>query len=496
MQAFTLLHHRYLRWRRNRLFNGLLSSAIVVTILTVAIMTLFVYLPSSAVAWNLGPVLSEAGIDTAPRPFVQKHILWAMISLMLPRILMHKGSSSRTLPYRTLPARRSAVLHTDLGMQLVSLHTLTPLSFFVPFWLKYVRPEASVLEATAWLWAAVMLVLAWTYASILMAGRIVRGSVAFWLGAAGIAGIGVCDVWLGLGLVTQVSASLFAHPLAGAVATTILAVGAYTATYRFRWSTSARIDEGDEHIVPEWLDAGIDRIARRGATGAATALELRLILRHSRTRGILIVVCAVASIVGSALIFGDGVETNVVIMVQYVTAGFIFYYMPFLFANQHGHLDGLVARPASAETLVRGKVYAMQIVNVALFALLSPGLLTLPYYDVAVIASWLPYALWVLAPYAVYLSPATRGPLDISSSVFSLQSNLSSHLFPMIVPMLGLLIGAVVQILVGGWWIILAAVAAGLVAAAFQGSIMRAAAARLQRQRHRLLYNLRTREPS
>lgn len=496
MQALTLLYHRYLRWRRNRLFSNQLASAIVVTLLAIFVMTLFVYLPVGAVAWNLGPMLSEAGVETAPAPFAQTYILWALVSLMLPRILIHQGASTQTLPYRTLPARLSALIHTDLGMQLVSLQTLIPLSFFLPFWLRYVRPEATTLDAAAWLWAAVMLVGTWTYASLLVANRIVRGSATFWLGAAIVAGTGAADVWLDLGLVTRLSAAIFANPLMGAGVATLLATGTYTAVYRVRRSASARIDRGARHVVPGWLDALLDRIAQRSTTGAATALELRLILRHARTRGILMMVCVVALIVGFALVLGDGLRPNLIVAVQYVTAGFIIYYMPFLFSNQYGHLDGLLARPASAETLIRGKLYAVQIANVALFALLSPGLLSLPLLDAATIVSWLPYALWVLAPYAVYLSPGTRTPVDISASVFALQSNLSSHLLPMIGPALGLLIGVLVQILIGTWWPIAAAFGVGFAARAFQHRFIQNAAARLRRRRHRLLHNLRSREPT
>jgi hypothetical protein len=496
MQALKLLHHRYLRWRRNRLFSGHLASAIVITLLAVFVMTLFVYLPIGSVAWNVEPMLAEADMDASPAPFVQPYILWALVSLMLPRILMHQGRSTRTLPYRTVPARHSTVLHTDLGLQLVSLHTLIPLSFFGPFWIRYIRPEATILNATAWLGVAVMLVVAWTYASLLVSDRIVRGSMTFWLGTAAIAGLGSLDVWLDLGIITRVSAAIFSHPVAGAGAATLLAASTYAAVYRFRWSASARIDRGANHVVPDWLDGVLDRIAQRGATGSATALELRLILRHARTRGILMMVCVVALVFGFVLVLGDGVDVNLVVMVQYVTAGFIFYYMPFLFSNQHDHLDGLFARPASTETLVRGKLYAVQIVNVALFALLSPGLLTLPLLDAALIASWLPYALWVLAPFAVYLSPGTRAPIDISKSVLALQSNVSGHLLPMIAPGLGLLVGALVQMLVDSWWPIMAVVAVGLAARAFERSFVRRAAARLRHRRHRLLHDMRTREPS
>ncbi|NBC86730.1 MAG: hypothetical protein GVY25_11125 [Bacteroidetes bacterium] len=496
MQTLTLLFHRYLRWRRNRLFSNLLASAIVVTLLAVALMTLFVYLPIGITAWNIGPVLSGAGIDTSPQTTVQSYVLWAMIALMLPRILLQQGSSSRTLPYRTLPAPVAAVLHTDLGLQIVSLHTLIPISFFVPFWIRYVRPIADTPDAATWLWTAVMLVVTWTYASTTLADRIVRGSRAFWLGTAGIAVLGLLDVWLDLGLVTQISTAFFTWPLAGAGAATLLAASTYTEAYRFRRSASAQIDRGEDHVVPGWLDALLDRVAHHSATGAATSLELRLILRHARTREIVMAVCVVACIVGAVLIFGDGLETNVIIGVQYVTAGFIIYYMPFLFANQHGHLDGVLARPAPAEALVRGKLYAVQITNLALFTLLSPGLLTLPLYDAALIVSWVPYALWVLAPFAVYLSPGTRAPVDISASVFAVQSKVATHLLPMIAPTLGLAIGALVQILVGTWWLIIAAFAVGLAARAFQDEIVRRAADRLQHHRHDLLHNLRTREPS
>lgn len=493
MNALTYLRHRALYWMRHPSHGaGTLAGQFVVFCLLVLLMTLFVYGPLASVGWFLPDVVAELAPKTTPLDAARAWFLWGFIALIPVRFLMH-SPTGRTIPaYLLLPLDTRTLVHTRLALELVSLHTLVPFSIGIPVLIRVIAPSLSPLQTAAWGLCLVAATAAYTYAGILLNEAFGIRSRLFWSVAGGTALLFALDRVLPVDVFLPLSAALLSRPVAAALTLAATAASLYALLFRIRQTTYARRMEASNpgpSIGP--LDPLIAWIETLGTAGNATALELRLIARHRRPRGICLLLLVGGPLMCYAFALTNDTAT-LFLTVQYMSMGFPFMYGVILFSGDHGHLEGLLARSSDPNVLVRGKVQAMQIMNAALFVLMGPALVFLPLERAMLLCAWLPYGLFVVAPLSVYFAASTSNPVDLSVSAFAPQTS-SFHMLPLVLPLFAAFGLIIAERSIDHWIFSILPAVIGGVAATTLPAVLRATTRKLERRKYRLLDSFRAR---
>jgi len=496
MHVLSYLHHRALYWMRHPSHGGgTLAGQIVVFCLLVLPMSLFVYGPLASVGWFLPDIVAEIAPETTALDATREWFLWSFVALIPVRFLMHSPTGATIPAYLLLPLKTRTLVHTRLALELVSLHTLVPFSIGIPVLIRVIAPSLSPLQTAAWGLCLVAATAAYTYAGILLNEMLGHRSRLFWSVAAGTALLFALDWMLSIDGFLPFSAALMSRPVAAALVLVGAATSLYAWLFQLRQTTYVNIVDAStasRSIGP--VDDVIAWIGTLGEAGKATALELRLITRHRRTRGMCLLLLLGGPLICYAFALTKDTGT-LLLTVQYMSLGFPFTYGIILFSGDHKHLEGLLARSSDPAILVRGKVQAMQIMNAVLFALMGPALAFLPLEQAVFLCAWLPYGLFIVAPLSVYFAASTSHPIDLNVSSFAPQTS-SFHMLPLALPLLVAFVVVFLEMSVDHWSLsVLPAVMGGMAAVAVP-TLLRATTRKLERRKYRLLDTFRSARPT
>lgn len=495
MDLLTFLRHRVLYWIRHPAHgSGTRAGQVVLIGLLIFVMTLFVYGPLATLGWFLPDIAADMPGDASAKDLANEWFLWGFVALIPVRFLLHSPTASTTPAYLTLPIQHGSLVHARLGLELVSLHTLVPLSIGIPVILRAIAPASSLVGTAAWTICLLAATAAYSYAGVALNEALRRRSRLFWsvLGATVL--LFLVDWFAPMDVFLPLSAALMSRPLVAAPSLLAVLAFLYGFLFRLRHTTYKVTDDTNSNVTPAWVSSAVEWIAATGPGGQATALELRLMMRHRRTRGIFLMLLAIGPLM--CYVFAATQDlTALILTLQYVAMGIPFSYGAMLFSGDHGHLEGLLARSSNTALLVHGKVRAVQLMNTALFVLMGPALAFLSIQDALFLSAWLPYSLLVLAPLSVHFAASTSTPIDLSTSAFA-QHASSMHMLPMILPLMGAMVSVVIYMSVGPWSGFVIPVLFSVIGAASLSSLRNATARKLERRKYRLLHSFRSMEPT
>ena len=496
MNVATYLRHRVLYWIRHPSHGGgNLSGQVVLIFLLLLLMTLFVYAPLASAGWLFPDLVAEIAPDAQPIDVANEWFLWSFVALIPVRFLMHSPTRGATPAYLTMPLNTRSLIHTRLGLELVSFHTLVPLSIGIPVLVRVVLPALPMSDAVGWSICLVAATIAYTYAGILLNETLGRRSRLFWSVVIGSAILFAVDWLVSFDVFLPLSSALMSRPLFAAPALILAGATLYNALFLIRQTSYAQtVDADQDRNTFGVVEDVIAWIGAWGQAGQATALELRLIARHRRTRGI----CLLLLVGGPLMCYAFGLTQEIptlLLTVQYTSLGFAFMYGGILFSVDHGHLEGVLARSSNPAVLVQGKVQAMQIMSAFLFIMISPALAFLPLKDAIFLAAWLPYAVFVVAPLSVYFAASTSTPVDLSVSAFMPEDN-GFHMFPLILPLFVAFAVIFMYVEMDHWTFTALPALIGAVGALAIPSLLRATTRKLERRKYRLLATFRSAEVS
>ena len=497
MSALPLLaRHRFRQWVRNPLLgDGTLAGQIVISAIVVLAVSLFFLVPLFVLGWTLPVLLKTLYPDVPAQRALSRLLLPGFVAAFPVRVLFHAASRGTLQPYRLLPLSRRALAAADVTLHFVSTHTLAVLAILAPAWWQIIRPETSLTGSILWMLAALALVGVWTLAALFLHASFGRRSRWFWGVVVGSLAVGAADVWTEISLLSAVSEPALQRPWIG------LFLFGGTAAVLAQRVLDARVNAlrhpptSAASRMPSWLEAVARRLSRYGNTGRYAALELRRAFRQRRLRGLLVMGVLMGPYFGVVDQIGSGGGDSFLWVLYGMGGGFALFYAPFVIAAEHAHLDGILTAPADPESMMRGKIVFYQM-GVLVCALLNAPLLAFLSADTAWLAlATLPLVLGVMAPMMPWVGAGTPVPMDPGRSVFSFSANTSLHTLPLVVPFTGILVVAFVFDATDRTFWLLALAAPGLAGLAAFRFWARAAARRLYRRRHRLLRDLRTKDP-
>ena len=316
----------------------------------------------------LGFVLDRAlmkafpGYD--PVEILNRVLLYYFAFELFVRFLMQQTPAISITPFLHLPVKRSSLMHLLLARSAIVPLNYISFVIFIPFAIRAVAVIYSGAAACWWLMTLFLSMMFVTYLNVYIKRQmVVKPFVALGCGLAFIALI-VSDV-MGVLSLSKFSSALFGavleHPL-WVLAPLVLAAGAYLLNYRFLMINS--YPEEIDRTVRKKQAAAVQTfgfMSRFGQIGELIGLELKLILRHKRTKAIFYIVPLI--LLYGFIFYPNPVYKNSIMWLMLVgifLSGFMMLaYGNFLVAWEGKFFDGILTRRGSLFDYFRAKYYLL-----------------------------------------------------------------------------------------------------------------------------------------
>ena len=348
----------------------------VVINIVLAFFMLYMMVCFLAIGFLLDRILLEASPGSDPVELFNRVLLYYFGLELLVRFLMQQTPAMTITPFLHLPVRRSSLMHFLLARSVVNPLNYVSFLIFIPFAARAVSGMYSGAAACWWLLALLLTVVFVIYLNVYIKRQmVVKPVVSLCCGLAYIALI-VLEVF-GIFSICKVSSALFGAVLAQPLWILIpaaLAAGAYLLNYRFLMvhSYPEEIDRTTKkkHVAVQTLGF----MSRFGQIGELIGLELKLILRHKRTKSVL-------AIMPIFMLYGlfyanplyEDMEWFLILVGIAVTGMMMLAYGNFIVAWESKFFDGILTREGSLLDYFRAKYYLL-----VSFCLIS-YVLTTPY---------------------------------------------------------------------------------------------------------------------
>ena len=241
----------------------------------------------------LGFVLDETLLksfpDSDPVEIFNSVLLYYFAFELLLRFFMQSTPAMSIIPFLHLPVRRSFLMHFLLARSVIGPLNYISFLIYIPFAIKAVATIYSGAAACWWLLALFLLVMFVIYLNVYIKRQmVVKPAVSLGCGLAFVALI-VVDI-LGGFSISEVSAALFGAVLEQPlwlIVPVSLATGAYLLNYRFLMVHSYPEEIDRTRRKKQVVVQSLGFMSRFGQIGELIGLELKLILRHKRTKSVL-----------------------------------------------------------------------------------------------------------------------------------------------------------------------------------------------------------------
>lgn len=333
-----------------------------------------------ALGWAIPYILKETYPQMPLAQSLGQFVCYYLLLDLLMRYYSDKITGLDLQPLLLLLISKRSLAHISLGSQLSDITNLSFLLLAGPsIWMHFL-PEYGVIAALGYTFSLLCCTL---LSSLLMnALRSLQHSTRWLLLLlAAIVSVGYLD-YIGMlplrAFSATIWASLLLHPWLNLLPIGLLAAAYLLSVAQFTHNLNL------EYLKPaqeEYQDVqGFSFLQRYGQVGELLLLELKLIMRHKRTRNAALV-GAMLSLYG--LIFlsqkGEGSmgwQFGALFGIMFATGGIAISYGQYLFAWESAHFDGLMSQPISLRKYMDAKY--------ALLCLLS----TISFVPCAIIYTW------------------------------------------------------------------------------------------------------------
>ena len=352
-------------WNKNLIIN------IVLVLFMLYMMICFL-----VVGFALDRMLIKEFPGTDPVDLFNRILLYYFGMELLIRFFMQSTPAMSITPFLHLPVRRSFLMHFLLARSIIGPLNYISFLIFIPFAIRAVSLIYSGAAACWWLLALLLLVVFVIHLNVYIKRQmVVKPVVSLGCGLAFIALI-VLDIF-GIFSLSGISAALFGAVLERPLWILIpvsLAASVYLLNYRFLMV----------HSYPEEIDRtakkkkvavqGFGFMSRFGQIGELIGLELKLILRHKRTKSGLYLTPLIM-LYGMIFYPNPQLKDSIMwlIFVGIIVSGFMmFNYGQFIVAWEGKFFDGILTRKGSLFDYFRAKYYLLVSFCVVCYILTTP----------------------------------------------------------------------------------------------------------------------------
>ncbi len=351
-----LLTHQYKELSRSSLWQKSVAINIVIGFF-VAFLLLYFFM----VGYMANELIRKFYPGADPIYVFNSFLFVYFLADLLLRFFLQELPVLQIQPYLHLPVKISKILHFLQFKSVFTFFNLLPLFCLIPFAIKVIAPAYGGLASICWFMGIFMFILANGYLAIYVKRQftskpIISLTVAATLGLIALAS------YLGYFSLADFSAAVFngfiQNPLYLVTALLYLA-GTYFLNYQYLLA----------HTYPEelvlrknqkvTLVGSFALLTQYGDIGELISYELRLIMRHKRTKSVAIF--SVLFLLYGLIFYPNeaymSMNGMLVFVGIFVTGGFMFNYGQFLISWEGNHFDVILAQNIEPEKYFLAKYY-------------------------------------------------------------------------------------------------------------------------------------------
>ena len=339
---------------------------------------LMLYLMSSfmLLGFFLDRMLVNAFPDSDPVSLLNGALLYYFGLELLIRFFMQQTPAMSITPFMHLPVRRSFLMHFLLARSIINPLNYISFIIFLPFAVRAVSAYYSGAAAIGWLFTLFLMIVVVIYFNVYIKRQMtVKPIVSLCCGLAFVALI-ILEVF-GVISIMAFSASLFdavlEQPL-WILAPVTLATGVYLLNYRFLKVCFYPEEIDRRNTKKEAAVQSLGFMSRFGLVGELIGLEMKLILRHKRTKSVLYT--TPLFLLYGLIFYPLPIYNNNILWLMLVgicvTGMTMLSYGNFIVAWESRFFDGILTREGSIFDYFRAKYYILISFCIASYVLSTP----------------------------------------------------------------------------------------------------------------------------
>lgn len=326
--------------------------------------------------FSLNGILEKANATLNPVELFNGAMLYITLLGLAIRFFMQQLNTFNLPPYQVLPIKRSTLLNFLLLKPLASPINYLLLFVIVPFALKSVIGYYSVFVAIRFILSFVFLVWFNSLTAAFLKRRFGTSLYSFLfviLVLPGIAALEYFKVFSLFDLSKSLYSFIVLNPIGLAIP--LLAVGAAYMLNRWFFSENYYPEKFNSKIKGDkTIAANLSFLDRFGTIGELISLQIKLILRHKRTKSLLYIS---AFFLFYGLIFYTNnhyVNSNgmMFFVAMFVTGNIMFMFGQWVISWDSSHFDSLMSQNIPVKSYLTANYYLLLSFNVLCFVLTTP----------------------------------------------------------------------------------------------------------------------------
>lgn len=431
--VFEFIRHAFLKTVRSAALGRNVMSGLI-TIVFVFFILLYVI----GIAVALGPILNRTLGAENVIPFLNTFILYFIFFELLYRYFFQKQPTFDLQSYLHLPIKRSTIIHFLLARSLISPFSLVVILLFVPITISDVNHHFGAAGAAGWLLTLFVISITMHWFILWYKHRLSgRLSGTFMLVVPVLAAyVLVYFEWLVLGEYTRPFFDFAMQSFVPVLIALAACALSYFLVYRY-YVRNAYLESGQqESSVFHVSDKVPGFFSRFGLAGEIADTELKLILRHKKSRGYLVL--AVLLLFYGLLFYpdgsgGEGMEYLYLFVGIFITGAFFLQYGQLFLSWNSANFDFYMNRKDGLEALVRGK-WLLFVIMATVFYVLSLAYAWFGWEIAAIHTAGFLYNIGIGVHMIIYIALWEPKPMDIGKGAMFNYDGVGMAQFLMVIP--------------------------------------------------------------
>jgi len=415
-------------------FGRDLVSAILVLLLVAFILFYLV-----GIAVFLGLILKNVfEIQDIPS-FLNTAAIYYLLSDFLTRIFLQKRPFFDLNHYLHLPIKRSGIIHFLLCRSFLSTFSVVAIILFLPITISEVSVSHGALSAAMWMGTLVVLSFSLHWL-VLWIKETIAKKLAGFIAVVALATLPFVLFYFNIFNLGIYTASFFSLALAGPVPLIISLIFCFLSyvTIHSYYSKNAYLDQTEERELVFYSGSESGLFSRFGLPGIVADTELKLILRHKKSRGYLFMSVL---FLFYGLLFYEVPEPGESFVINglhlfvgiFITGLFFVQYGQFFLSWSSSFFDYFMVKNSGLGDLIRGKILLLSITSILTY------LLSLPYlyfgWQVLLIhTAALLFNIGIGIHIIVWMSLWNPKPMDINKGAMFNYDGIGVAQFVMVIP--------------------------------------------------------------
>ncbi|HET8860070.1 DUF5687 family protein [Marivirga sp.] len=488
----SILQHQWISFRRSPSFEKDIGIKIFLTLVGFLILMNLIFVSSS-----LDEILDGLGINTEPTQLVNQFLLYYFVTELAIRYIMQTVPVLDIEPYLHLPIRKKNIARFLVFKSILSPYNLIAPAIFIPLAISTFLPVIGLEETLIWLAFTLVISLSLHFFNILLKKKLESKTIVWVIFAGLVIAHYVGTNYFNFELIPLGSwaVTTYATPLLIMIPIVILSFLIFT-SYQFFYKNLYVEDLFDAKMMSdEKITGKLSTWENKGLLNTLIVQELKLILRHKRSRSSILVA---GLFLFYPLIFmqqatGDEGPSEVIkiFVGTFFTGIFIMQYGQFLWSWNTNQMDFFLTKINPYTHWVESR-YRLLLYSVLITSILSIPYFYFGYELMIVMGATAIYNIGINSMLIMRMSLWGPKPIELDKSSMMNYQGVGAAQFVVGLPILlgPMAVYAPFAIFWNSQMGILAIAVAGLIGIIFRKTFFKAVSKKLKKDKYKLIHDL------